>query len=284
MGKPLSGHVALITGGRRGIGSAIAKRLSAEGADVVITAQYLDEDGIEQTLDSIRQAGGRAECIPVDLADGSARENVIAKAGEFFGAIDILVNNAAVMHRGPCSTLGLAERRTMLEVNYLAPIDLIQQSISTMRDKGWGRIVNIGSDTMYQMKPPLPEPAEYYNSMTAYGSVKSALARYTEGLASELAYTGIHINLIYPHKVCLTESVVEEASKLGQQESSVLSLRPEWAETVEMMAEAAYTLTTMELTGLVKSSREIVEMVQRPVHASDATTVIGNAHTLLKFD
>jgi NAD(P)-dependent dehydrogenase (short-subunit alcohol dehydrogenase family) len=161
----------------------------------------------------------------------------------------------------------------MLEVNFQGPVDLIQQALPAMCAKRWGRIVNILSDTMHQQPIPYSTPEADVHGLTTYGASKAALERFTLGLAAELHGTGVHVNATYPYKICVTEQSSERAL-------AGLRARPDYAESLEMMAEAAYLLIAGELTGVSDSSRRLMQMLQQPLHALDGRTVIGDAWTV----
>ncbi len=270
----LSGHVALVTGGRQGIGRAIARRLSAAGARIVIAAKHRSDERVEETLAAFKAAGVTVGFLDFDLNDAAARGEAIAKAGAFFGPVDILVNNAAVGGIGTKpSDISLETRREIFEVNVQGPIDLIQQALPSMRQKGWGRILNLLSETMREPAIPYSTSPAVVQSLVVYGASKIALERYTLGLAAELFGTGIHVNAIYPHSVCVTENNSPRAL-------AGLKANPSAAESVEMMAEAAYLMIAGDVTGLSMSSRKTLQFHQQPLHALDGKTVIGDAMTV----
>ncbi|MDT3440210.1 SDR family oxidoreductase [Pseudofrankia sp. BMG5.37] len=271
----LTGHIALVTGGRRGIGRAIMCRLAAHGAAVVFTCVDTSEDFVSETLEILRKAGAAHGLIEADLADGASRSDLVDRASSLFGPPDIIVNNAALgdVHQAPPSGVTLGQRRTMFEVNLHAPVDLIQQALPMMKDKGWGRIVNLLSDSIHQQPVPYLAPAGTVHGLTAYGASKAALERFTLGLAAELHGTGVHINGLYPHKVAVTES---------QSARAVAGMRaqPQAAESLETMAEAAYQLVTGSFTGLSTNSRAFLHSLQQSVRSLDGRTVVGDATTV----
>jgi 3-oxoacyl-[acyl-carrier protein] reductase len=269
----LDGHVALVTGGRRGIGRGIARRLAAQGASVVIGVMNRSESFVDETVDLFAREGYKLALVEGDLADPLARADMVARAGSFFGPVDILVNNAALNPRTTPASMTLADRRLMFEVNFQAPVDLIQQALPTMRERKWGRVLNLMSDSIRQPSIPYAGPAVYTHTIAVYGASKAALERYTKGLAAELDGSGIQVNGVYPHQVCVTEEQ-SEAAKVA------LRLKPELAEGIEMMAEAAMLLIAGPVTGVSSSSRQLVQMFQQPLLALDGRTVIGNAHTI----
>ncbi|MDX2275331.1 MAG: SDR family oxidoreductase [Hyphomonadaceae bacterium] len=269
----LTGRRALVTGGRRGIGAAIATRLAAQGASVIIAADGENAEGVDALLDQIKSAGGQASAVFFDLAAPAHRRDAVAKAGEAFGPIDILVNNAAANNYEPPSSMGAEFRRLMFEVNVHGPVDLMQQALPHMRAQRWGRIINISSASTAQ--PPLPYPgaAHHTHGVAVYGASKAALDRFTIGLAAELNGSGVHVNALMPSNVCVTSANSEAAR-------AALRAHPDWAEGVEMMAEAAFLLIAAPLSGLVMKSRDVLLMMQQPLHGLDGRSVIGDAHTI----
>lgn len=273
--QTLAGRVALVTGASRGIGRAIARRLSAHGASVVVSASSRSEAGVHQTCGLIESSGGRAAAVIADLADAAARNTLVERAVRHFGPIDILVNNAAAITAyAPPSKIDLPARQAMFEINFQAPVDLVQQALPAMRERRWGRIVNISSETARQPPIPYPGPAKFIHALTLYGCSKAALERYTLGLAAELHGSGIHVNAFAPYKIARSES----AEAVARQ---ALSTHPDWLEPVEMMAEAAYLLVAGSQTGVVGVSRDIVARAQTPVRALDGVTLVGDATTVM---
>ncbi|MEI9982083.1 MAG: SDR family NAD(P)-dependent oxidoreductase [Aliidongia sp.] len=270
----LAGRIALVTGASRGIGCAIARRLAAEGAAVVLTATSRSTEGLRLAQAAIEQAGGRAAWVEADLADPAARADLIARAAACFGPIDILVNNAAAITAyAPPSKIDLAARQALFEINLQAPIDLIQQALPTMHAQGWGRILNITSEIVHQPPIPYPGPAKFIHALALYAASKAALDRFTTGLAAELHGTGIHANALAPYRIARSESAEAVAQQMAQ-------THPDWIESVEMMAEAAFLLIAGRFTGLVAKSRDVLQMTQQPLHALDGKTVLGDALTL----
>jgi len=275
----LAGHVALVTGANRdGIGRAIARRLAAHGARLVLHASGAgSRDGLEHSRALIRDAGGEAECIEADLLDDDARADLVDRAGRIFGPVDILVNNAAKIVFAPPSKIDLPARHAIFEVNFQAPIDLIQQALPAMREHGWGRIVNITSDSVKPPTFPYLGPAKFIHALTLYGASKLALDRYTQGLAAELHGTGITVNGTKPYAVAWSGG----ADQLARQ---MLATNPAMVETLELLAEATLLLVTRGETGLILNSREILQQYQAPLHDLDGRTLLGDATTLVSED
>lgn len=271
--QTLAGRVAWVTGASRGIGRAIALRLSAHGAAVIVSSSERGRREAENTCSTITAAGGRAVALSADLSDAAARQSLCAQALAAFGTVDILVNNAAgISAYAPPTRIDLDARRAMFELNFHAPIDLAQSVLPGMRERRWGRIVNISSDMARQPAVPYPGPAKFVHALALYGCSKAALERYTVALAAELHGSGVTANAYAPHKIARSESAEDVARQLE-------SAHPEWIEPVEMMAEAAYLLIAGTHTGVIASSRDILQRAQAPLHALDGRTVIGDALT-----
>ena len=177
----LEGRVALVTGASRGIGRAIAARFAAEGAAVVLSASRLGKHGalegsLEDSVERILNAGGQAAAEPCDLSDAAARADLIERAEQHFGALDIIVNNAALSRMRLPSESSLEERNRMFDVNVNAPIDLAQQALPAMRARGCGWILNISSSTSHQPEVPYRDSRMAAPSDSRAGSTGAAAA------------------------------------------------------------------------------------------------------------
>ena len=273
------GRIAFITGASRGIGKAIARRLASEGAAVVINSPVMgEEEGMPGTLESavedIQAMGGKVAAIACDLSEPKARVGLIARASEFFGPIDILVNNAAAGIMKLTSEINSDELRFMFELNVSAPLDLAQQCLPHMKEQGAGWILNIGSGSNVQAELPYPNalPKEGSWTVTAYGSSKAALDRITTGLAHEVQEHDIFVNCMRPTAIVLTEG--------ADFVRYIARANPNMLEPVEMMAEGALELCTGRHVGRVIASREIVHYVGGKVHSLDGKVVLGDAFLL----
>ena len=278
MGK-CKGRVAFITGASRGIGKAIARRLAAEGAAVVVNSPVMGEEkGLPGTLESavadIEAMGGKAAAIACDLSEPEARAGLIERASEFFGPIDILVNNAAYGFMKAGSESTGEELRFMFELNVIAPVDLIQQCLPHMKEQGAGWVLNIGSGSHVQAELPYISfmPKELGWGVTGYGSSKAALDRYTTGLAHELQEHGIFVNCMRPTAIVLTEG--------ADWTRDIARTNPNMLEPVEMMAEGALEFCSGRHVGRVCASRDIVHYVAGQVHSLDGKHVLGDAFLL----
>lgn len=206
--KRLAGKTALVTGASRGIGRAIAQRLAAEGATVVVVARSVAASAgnpgtLNETVALIEAKGGRAIAIACDLERQEECERLIERASAAAGPIDILVNNAGLADYVPLADMPIdVFDRTM--THYLrAPFILIQQAIPQMKARGAGWIVNIGSVTAQA-------PIKPYNvfdtdvGSTVYATAKAAVNRFTQGAAAELLAHNIAVNMVGPSTAIVT--------------------------------------------------------------------------------
>ncbi|MBT2441642.1 3-oxoacyl-ACP reductase FabG [Streptomyces sp. ISL-36] len=182
----LDGKVALVTGGSRGIGAAIALRLAQEGADVALT--YVSAaDKAREVVKSIEALGRKGLALQADSADPTAVvESVERTAGEF-GRIDILVNNAGIFPYGPIADVTLEEIDRTLAIHVRAVLLSTQAALRHMGEGG--RIISIGS--CWANRVPVPD-------VTLYAMSKSALIGFTKGLAHDVAPQGITANIVDP--------------------------------------------------------------------------------------
>lgn len=185
----LTGKVALVQGGSRGIGAAIVRRLALQGAHVAFT--YVSSAGPAQALaEEINSAGGKALALRADSADASAVQQAVKNTVETFGRLDILVNNAGVLAVAPVAEFDLSEFDRMLAVN-VRSVFVASQAAAPHLGQG-GRIINIGSTNAERM--PFAGGAPYAMS-------KSALVGLTKGLARDLGPQGVTVNNVQPGPV-----------------------------------------------------------------------------------
>lgn len=182
----LDGRVAVVTGASSGIGREIALALADAGAAVVLVARRAAE--LEAGRAAIAAAGGQAAALAVDLADRRALRECAARAADFFGAPDILVNAAGVNIRRPLLEVTDADWDATLAINLTAPFFLAQALAPGMVAKGWGRIINIAS---LQSVRAFPLSA-------AYGASKGGIAQLTRAQAEALSRHGVTANAIAP--------------------------------------------------------------------------------------
>ncbi|PNV99426.1 3-oxoacyl-ACP reductase family protein [Pseudomonas protegens] len=185
----LSGKVALIQGGSRGIGAAIVERLAAEGASVAFT--YVSSASKAQALqDSIIAKGGKALAIHADSADAEAIRRAVNDSVKAFGRLDILVNNAGVLAIAPLDEFKLEDFDRTLAINVRSVFIATQEAARHMGEGG--RIINIGSTNADRMP---------FAGGGPYAMSKAALVGLTKGLARDLGPRGITINNVQPGPV-----------------------------------------------------------------------------------
>lgn len=186
MSQALLGKVALITGGSRGIGAAIAKRLASEGASVAVTYTSGAAAG-SATIKAIEDKGGKAIAIQADSTDPAAIRNAVAKTVEAFGGLDILVNNAGTAIPKPFEETTLEEFDRMIDLNFRGALVATQEALKHI--KSGGRIIMIGSCVGERMMTP---------GLVAYSATKGAIKMFTQGLAREIGGRGITVNNVQP--------------------------------------------------------------------------------------
>ncbi|MFE3443384.1 SDR family oxidoreductase [Nocardia sp. NPDC059180] len=182
----LHGTVALVTGGSRGIGAAIARELAAGGADVALTYQHA-EDRAKAVVAEIESLGRRAIAVQADSADAGAVVAAVHRAAAELGGLDILVNNAGIFPSKPYQEFTLDEVDRALNVHARAAFVAGQAALEHMGEGA--RIISIGSN--------LSERA-LFGGLSLYNMSKSALNGYTKALARELGPRGITVNLVQP--------------------------------------------------------------------------------------
>ena len=182
----LENQVALVTGASRGLGRAIATELAAQGASIAAVAR--SEQALQETLDTIRAAGGTAEAFPVDVADSDAVDAMVEKAAARFGKIDVLVNNAGVTRDGLLMRMKTEDWDTVINTNLKGAFHFTRPVGRLMIKQRAGRIVNIASVI------GLMGNAGQAN----YAASKAGLIGFTKSVAKEFASRGITCNVVCP--------------------------------------------------------------------------------------
>ena len=182
----LTNKTALVTGGSRGIGAAIARRLAAEGAQVAITYTRGGE-AAAQVVKEIEQAGGKAIAIQADAADANAVRAALEEIVASFGGLDVLVNNAGTAIPKPFEETSLEEMDTMIGINLRGVFVTTQAALKHLRNGG--RIINISSAVSERLMVP---------GLVAYAATKGAVKMFTQGLAREVGERGITVNSVEP--------------------------------------------------------------------------------------
>jgi 3-oxoacyl-[acyl-carrier protein] reductase len=184
--RPLAGKVALVTGGSRGIGAAIAKRLAADGASVAVTYSK-GEDAAAALVKAIEGAGGKAAAIQADAADADAVRRAVERTVTLFGRLDVLVNNAGTIVPVSVEETTLADFDRVFAVNVRGVFVATQAALKHL--KTGGRIIMIGSCVGERVFMP---------GMAPYAATKGAVKMFTQGLARELGARGITVNNVQP--------------------------------------------------------------------------------------
>lgn len=181
----VQGRVALITGGRRGIGRALALGLSEAGARVAIVAHSADPGDLSQHLGV---HGTDWLYLQADLLNRTSRKGLVDRVVDHFGQVDILVNNAGVQSRSPAQAYPQDQWDGDLELMLTAVMDLSQQAMPHMAARGWGRIIQIASISSFQGA----------RNIAGYATAKHGLIGLTKCLSNEWASLGINVNAIAP--------------------------------------------------------------------------------------
>jgi len=186
MSKPLEGKVALVTGGSRGIGASIVRRLASDGAAVSFT-YAASQDQAQALAQGINDSGGDALPLKADSTDATAVQDAVTRTAERFNRLDILVNNAGILVRQLVDDYKLSDFDQMLAVNVRAVFVAIQAAVPHM--KPGGRIITTGSVTADRSG---------FQGASVYSMTKGAVAAMTRGLARDLGPRGITVNVIQP--------------------------------------------------------------------------------------
>jgi NAD(P)-dependent dehydrogenase (short-subunit alcohol dehydrogenase family) len=183
----LDGRVALVTGGSKGLGEAMAGALASAGADVVLTSRHYAE--AEAAAGRVgAEYGRRAVAIEADVADAAQVAAMVQQALGALGHIDILVNNAGINIRKATLDLSEAEWLEVLATNLTGPFLVSRAVAPHMIERGWGRIINLGSIQSFIAMPGRP----------AYNSTKGGLMQLTRTMALEWAQQGVNVNALCP--------------------------------------------------------------------------------------
>jgi 3-hydroxybutyrate dehydrogenase len=209
----LQGRRAVVTGGSRGIGRAVALALARAGASVVVTAR--SADAIQEVAGELQALGAHAEAIPCDVTDPDQVQALAQGASKALGSVDILVNNAGASGSAPIQRLSLDEWDRMLRVNATGPFLCTRAFLPAMIERGWGRIVTVASVAGLR-------GGRY---IAAYAASKHAVLGLVRSAALEVAPTGITVNAVCPGFVdtpMTRESVARIVEKTGRTEREAL--------------------------------------------------------------
>ena len=218
----LTGKVALVTGGNKGIGKGIARGLAAEGASLVLTARGADE--LQQTADELATQGSDVLAIPADATDERQVQEVFRQTMDRFGRLDVLVNNAGAFDGGPIDELSVEAWDKVIAINLRAPFLCTREAMRIMKRQGGGKIINIGSISAQRVRP----------GSAPYSASKHGLWGLTQVTALEGRDFGIACGCLHPGNVLVER---RQASKKKEDEEPMM--------TVDELAQAAVLMATL---------------------------------------
>ena len=280
--RPLEGMTAAVTGASRGIGKAIAKRLASGGADIVIAARSLESTSSEyggtvfETADEIRAFGGSVHCLQLDVSDRASREEFVDTAIRQVGGIDILVNNAGTSIYKPIGEYDFDVIQRQIDTYLSGPMHLCNMLVPHMKARGRGRILNLGSSSAVRLPPdpPYTDWVKVRGNEVVYSTLKTAMHRFTVGLAAELFGSGITVNLVAPVRAVSTPGIM--ALDMGFSPDHPL------CEIEEEIAEAALALVANGdpmNTGNIAWSYEYLDQIGRSTMSLDGKEVLVERNT-----
>lgn len=178
--------VVLITGGSRGLGLVLARQLATQQAKLILVAR--DSDELQQAEESIAELGAEVISIACDMTNPAEVEDMIEESLNYYGRIDVLINNAGIIQIGPVENMTLQEYDEAMETHFFGPLHAIRAVLPHMQSRQEGRIVNISS---IGGKVAVPH-------LLPYSASKFALSGLSKGLRTELLHQGIHVTTVYP--------------------------------------------------------------------------------------
>ena len=182
----LTGRTCIVTGASRGIGAQTARQLCAEGARVLLVAR--GEDGLRDALERCRAAGGQAQALGCDITEPDAGERMTAAAEASFGPVEVLVNNAGTARWRDVDDVPDADWQAAWELNVMAALRAMRAVVPGMRERRWGRIVNVSSTAGKRPSALMPE----------YSVAKAAQLSLSRLYADRCAADGVLVNAICP--------------------------------------------------------------------------------------
>jgi 3-oxoacyl-[acyl-carrier protein] reductase len=182
----LAGKTCAVTGASRGIGRAVATRLAAEGANVLLVAR--SPDALRDATDECVAAGGAAEYLAMDVTVPAAGEHLVAAADAHWGGLDVLVNNAGTAQWRHLEDVPDGDWQAAWELNVMAPLRTMRAAVPGMRKRGFGRVVNVSSTAGKRPSPMMPE----------YSVAKAAQLSLSRLFADVYAADGVLVNAVCP--------------------------------------------------------------------------------------
>ncbi|MDA1311859.1 MAG: SDR family NAD(P)-dependent oxidoreductase [Acidobacteria bacterium] len=226
--RSLEGHVAVITGASKGLGRQMAESLAASGAAVGLVAR--SKALLDEVAAGIRDKGGKAAVAVADVSDEAAVADVAAQISEQLGTCDILINNAGINNRKAVDEFSMGEWNEIVGINLTGPFLMCRAFVPGMKEKKWGRIINMTS-IMSHVSIPL---------RTGYSTTKAGLLGMTRALALELAPHHITANGISPGPFAteINKAILDDPEKNAQFLSRIPAGR--WGKVEEIGALAVY--------------------------------------------
>ncbi len=226
---------AVITGGGRGIGAAVAQALAERGMGVVVSAR--SEGEVEAVAQELRAAGAEAHGIVADVTDPESVARLHARSLEALGQIDVLVNNAGIARSSRLEKIALEEWEQLFAVNVRGTFLCTQAFLPAMAGRGWGRVINVASVAGKAGAPYI----------SAYAATKHAVVGFTRAIAMEYAASGVTVNAVCPGYVAtaLVDGALEQIS----------------AKTGLSLEEARQALEKQSPQGRIYTSEEVAFLV-----------------------
>ena len=256
----LEGKVAIITGSSRGIGKAMALGLAAEGAYVVVAARSEESrpmlpGTIHPTVAEIEDAGGKALAVPTNVREEDSIRNLVDRTLDELGAVDVLINNAAIGSYTPFLEMTVKEWDLVMSIDLRAPFIACKAVAPIMIEQGGGSIINISSHAATNIfSSTLSADSDDIALIGQnYGAAKVGLERLTWGLATELGPYNIAVNVLKPLRPVITEGF------LAQRPDADVST---WATPADMVKAAKY-LAAQDAKGLTGAMVTAEELVRR---------------------
>jgi 2-deoxy-D-gluconate 3-dehydrogenase len=223
----LDGRVALVTGASRGLGAAIATGLAAAGADVAVHGNTHAPD---VTCDRVRALGRRAAAVVGDMADPRTPDRLLQEAESALGPVDVVVNNAGTIRRGPAATTTDEDWLAVVDVNLHGVFRLCRAAGRGMLERGRGKIVNVASLLSFQGGVTVP----------AYAASKGGVAQLTKALANEWAGRGVNVNAIAPGYMRTDNTAALQADSTRSRQILERIPAGRWGEPVDVVGAAVF--------------------------------------------